>query len=249
MKQRKEEWLDEEFNKDYHNKQFIEPYRSTVLFCDWLDKYGKLNTHKTSSILDIGTGKGANLLYLSGRYPNLNFTGIDINEELIAEGKKELKNHNITNCELEIADIYTLHQSKYVNKFEGIISFQTLFWLPEFQTPLKRFVQLNPDWIALTSLFYNGKVNCKIEVEQFMKGLDKSPVKSFYNVYSLDLIQSFFQKFGYTGFHYIPFEIDIDLKKPENKLMGTYTEKLSNGKRIQISGPVLMNWYFVLATK
>ena len=31
--------------------------------------------------------------------------------------------------------------------------------------------------------------------------------------------------------------------------MQTYTETLQNGKRLQISGPLLMNWYFIYAEK
>ena len=49
---------------------------------------------------------------------------------------------------------------------------------------------------------------------------------------------------GFNNIKYKPFEIDIDLAKPVNR-MGTYTEKLENGHRIQISGPLLMPWYFV----
>jgi hypothetical protein len=54
---------------------------------------------------------------------------------------------------------------------------------------------------------------------------------------------------GYTVFKYCPFEMDIDLPKPEHTLMGTYTKTLPNGKRLQISGPLLMNWYFIYAAK
>ena len=45
-------------------------------------------------------------------------------------------------------------------------------------------------------------------------------------------------------------EIDIDIKKPKDKnLMGTYTVKTVENKRLQISGPLLMNWYFIKIVK
>jgi hypothetical protein len=54
---------------------------------------------------------------------------------------------------------------------------------------------------------------------------------------------------GYEDFVFQPFNIDIDLPKPAHDGMGTYTEQLENGQRIQISGPVFMSWYFILARK
>ncbi len=41
------------------------------------------------------------------------------------------------------------------------------------------------------------------------------------------------------------FEIDIDIPKPPIDHMGTYTMTVDNGKRIQISGPILMLWKIV----
>jgi hypothetical protein len=64
----------------------------------------------------------------------------------------------------------------------------------------------------------------------------------------LGYTQKFFREKGFSKFEYIPFEIDIDLPKPVGTgFDGTYTETLKNGERIQISGPILMSWYFVLA--
>ena len=41
------------------------------------------------------------------------------------------------------------------------------------------------------------------------------------------------------------FDIGVDIEKPPVDFMGTYTEKLENGKRIQISGAVLMSWKII----
>lgn len=62
--QRKNEWINI-FNKDYFDRRFAEPYRSTIFFCDWLEKIGLLNSENPIKILDIGTGKGANIYYMA----------------------------------------------------------------------------------------------------------------------------------------------------------------------------------------
>ena len=41
------------------------------------------------------------------------------------------------------------------------------------------------------------------------------------------------------------FNIGIDIIKSDRDYMGTYTEKLENGKRLQISGAVVMFWKII----
>lgn len=51
---------------------------------------------------------------------------------------------------------------------------------------------------------------------------------------------------GYPDFEYIPYDIDIDLPKPESRDIGTYTVKTTDGHRIQISrGLMGMGGYHV----
>ncbi len=55
--------------------------------------------------------------------------------------------------------------SKYIDAFDGIISLQTLSWLPDYRIPLENLCALNPKWIALTSLFYEGKITYYIRLD------------------------------------------------------------------------------------
>lgn len=246
--QRTEEWL-KNYNKDYFDRQFETPYRSTVAFCNWLEETGTLKKDSALSILDVGTGKGANLYYMSMRFPHLKMLGVDLNKEFVDEGNQILKSKNVdTKCGLAVADLYNFEKSLF-NKFDGIVSYQTLSWLPDFREPLKSMASLNSGWIALSSLFFDGNVNCKIDLEEYNSGIDHEPKQTFYNVYSLPLVEKFLGDLGFKKFLFKPFEIDIDIIKPDHKIMGTYTETLNNGKKLQLSGPLLMNWYFILAIR
>ena len=249
MKQRLDEWI-KNYNDDYFNRQFKTPYQSTIKFCDWLEKLGVLTKQSNCNIMDIGTGKGANLYYMNERFPNCQYLGLDINNDFIQEGNAFFEKENICSCRLEYGDLYNLDKIKYSNKFEGIVSYQTLSWLPEYEKSLNEMIKLNPNWISLTSLFYDGLVDCKIEIQEFKNANEKNSNKTaFYNIYSLPRIESFFFENGYKLFKYCPFEIDIDLQEPEHSHMQTYTKKLIDGKRLQISGPLLMNWFFIYAEK
>ena len=247
MKQRLDEWT-KNYNDEYFNRQFKAPYRSTVKFCEWLEQLGVLSNKTRGNIMDIG--KGANLYYMQQRFPNYNFLGLDINKDFVKEGITFFEKEKISNCKLEYGDLYHLDLKKYINGFDGIISYQTLSWLPEYENAIIEMIKLNPSWISLTSLFYDGWIDCRIEVQEFSSPQEKdNSKKSFYNIYSLPRIEKFLSENGYKIFKYIPFEIDIDLPKPTYKKMQTYTQKLFDGTRLQISGPILMSWYFIYAAR
>jgi ubiquinone/menaquinone biosynthesis C-methylase UbiE len=244
MKQRTTEWI-EKVDLLYHELEFEEPYRSTVAFCDWLEEIGYIRKDSQLRIIDLGSGQGGNIFYMGKRYPQSKFIGVDINPDLVMSGNKFFQDHGIENCRLESGDIYKL--AKYVSEFDGIVTFQTLSWLPEFKEPITAMSKLQAKWIALTSLFYDGPISCTIEVQDYDATLQVCK-ESFYNVYSLPVIQKFLSERGYSNFQSTPFEIDIDLPKPIHKGRGTYTEKLQNGHRLSISGPLLMPWYFITAS-
>lgn len=251
MKQRLTEWLEpvKKGDIDYYERQFQKTYRSTVKFCDWLESLGLLDKNKKCTVVDIGAGLGGNIYYMAKRYPKSFFTGIDVNPLLVRMGNKLFKKLNLKNCKLVKGDLYNLG-SEHKGKYEGVVSYQTLSWLPDYKLPVKKMAELKANYVAITSLFYDGDINCKISVQDYTLPIGNKPYReAFYNTYSLKLVKELFRKCGYPRFDYIPFEIDIDLSKPKTKGMGTYTETLKNGKRLQISGPLLMNWYFILARK
>jgi hypothetical protein len=230
---------------NYHEKQFQQPYRSTVLFCDWLVSLNLLNKDIRSEIGDICAGKGANIFYMAKRFVNSNFTGIEINPEFVKQGNAYFAAQRQKRCRLLEDDLYRLNEM-HIGRYEGIVSYQSLKCLPDYKTPIEKMIALNPKWIAITSLFFEGNYNARISVQHISQPQDDG---YFYNVYSIPAIKKLFEMHGYSNFLYIPFEIDIDIPKPDTTDMKTYTERLLNGKRIQISGPLLMNWYFIAAKK
>ena len=72
-------------------------------------------------------------------------------------------------------------------------------------------------------------------------------------MYSLKELNRLAVQNGYEIVRADRYNIEIDIPKPTNMdLMGTFTEKVEGSlgnRRLQISGPLLMNWYFVLIKK
>jgi len=83
--------------------------------------------------------------------------------------------------------------------------------------------------------FFEGNISATIELKDHpipVAGSDHSI--SYCNVYALK------QRFK-------RFDIDIDLPKGSHGGLGTYTELLADGRRLHISGPIMLSWYFILA--
>lgn len=239
-----------QYEKEYHMKQMSQPYRSTEVFINWLEELHFLNHTEQQNVCDMACGGGANTVYLGNRFENIQFTGIDINREFIDWGNECIRqNSQFDNCRLYEGDWYHLDPA-WKSKFDGIISFQTLSWLPEYKEPLRYLADLKPAWIAVSSLFYEGDMEYFIKVRDYYRSKEcEGDFDYYYNIYSIMRVRQYLSELGYRNFRYIPFQIDIDLPKPDNLDLGTYTVKQEDGKRIQISGGMMMPWYFIAACR
>jgi SAM-dependent methyltransferase len=234
------------YDPQYHDRQFMEPYQSTISFCDWLIRLGAISG-KYAKICDVGCGKGANLYYMSKKFPDCVFIGIDIDEQLIREGNDFLKLSNVNNCQLKAGDLYKVGSYFGSKEFDGVISLQTLSWLDGYKDAIDSIASLTPKWIALTSLFYDGPIEAKTIITQYDD--EKIDNSFFYNTYSLPIVRQYLYEHGYKKFECKRFEIPIDIPQNSERKMGTYTELTTDGRRLQISGPLLMSWYFIYAVK
>ena len=196
----------------------------------------------------MACGTGSNTVYLAQKYPNVNFVGIDFNSKNLDIGLNKIEELKIDNCELRHGNWYQPENAD-IGAFDGIISFQTLSWLPGYKREIECLAKLNPNWIAISSLFFEGEIDFDIKISEYDRK-DKDGIRqSYYNIYSIPRVREEFSKHGYDKFKYIKFDIDIDIPQMHPNHMGTYTQKMENGERLQISGPLLMPWYFIIACK
>ena len=190
---------------------------------------------------------GAATFFLANEFLDTEFIGIDYSDELVDKAKETLKTFEVKNLMFDQGDWFNPNSKWGV--VDGVISLQTLSWLPEMEQPMTQiFKVVNPNWIGLSSLFHEGDISCRIEVFEHVRGR-----KTFYNVYSIKELSRLAFEYGCEVQQFNRFEIGIDVPKSSNgDLMSTFTEKVQRGmeyERLQISGPLLMNWYFVLLTK
>jgi ubiquinone/menaquinone biosynthesis C-methylase UbiE len=214
--------LDEWKNLDedaylHHKIQWDTPKRSTIAFESFVNNH----LAKSNNVIDMGAGAGASTASLANKYKNAHFTAFDYSSELTQIGSNIAREKGVENLSFKQGDWFNLEET---NEYDSCISLQTLSWLPDYQQALEAiFRKIKPRWLAMTSLFYEGDITCRIEVEEHTKNR-----KCFYNVYSIPAISRLCNAEGYSLVKASPFEIDIDIEKPNNlDIMGTYTRTLA----------------------
>ena len=237
------------YDSQYHDRQFGVPYQSTISFCDWLVALGAIGK-EGSRICDLGCGKGANLYYMARRFPHCEFVGMDIDERIVHDGRNVFSRESVGNCQLLVGDLHAAGSHFKKGEFDGIISLQTLSWLDGYRKAIDAMASLSPKWIAVTSLFFDGPIQASTVVTEFdLSNRGNARRELFYNTYSLPLVRQHLFDRGYKQVNHIRFEIPIELPRTTDQKMQTYTETTTDGRRLQISGPLLMNWYFVYAAQ
>ena len=226
---------------DYAKKQLIDTKESTKSFCSFVKE--NIEDLDDNKLLDLGCGAGGATLYLAEHLgKSIDVLGIDNDPILItlaktnAKGRVAFKVGEISDLNLDAA-------------FDGVFFIHTLMCLPNFQEPiLEILLKVRPKWLAISSLFYPGEISASTVIRENTKNRSV-----FYNTYSIPEVNRFVSDYGYSVTKVKKFEMPFDLPNLATAdELGTYTVLISNSEkaeRLQISGPVLMNWYFILIEK
>ena len=227
---------DKEFNiksmrKYLDNKQELDKFLEEII--------SPTITNKKLKIFDSCCGIGHISYLLSNISPESTFFGIDQSEYLIDVAKEISKNKK--NLSFIVGDVSDF-SNKLHKEFDISINWKTLSWLPYYDQMIKDLVSMTKKYIFISSLFYDGDIDFEIKVREFKKESGKERFNSFYNVYSLPRFKEFVFGLGIKNIEVYNFDINIDIPKPPIDQMGTYTIRLENSKKLQISGAVVMCW-------
>ncbi len=230
---------DKEFNiskmYDYVNdKQEIDKFLEKLI--------SPFIVEKKFKILDACCGIGHISNLLSEISPQSIFFGIDQSDYLIEEARKLSKNKN--NLSFEIGDLHDF-SNEHQKEFDISIIWKTISWLPYYEQIIEKMMTLTKNHIFISSLFYDGDIDFEIKVREFKKESGKNQFNNDYNVYSLPRFKKFIYDAGAKNIEVYDFDMNKDIPKPPIDEMGTYTEKLENNKRIQISGAIVMSWKII----
>lgn len=223
----------------YHINQWSKAKESTRAFLEFIS----FKLRKTGNFLDLGSGGGAATYFLSQFSSESSWTGIDLDANLVEIANRFTQEKGVQNLNFTVGDARNFRSSEH---YDGVVSLQTLSWLDDFRPTFANvFKNLEPDWFAVSSLFYEGEISAYTTIFEH----ENDRVVN-YNTYSIPEVERFAKEMGYEMRKVQYFDFPFDLPKPSNKnIMGTYTLKIpESGKpvRLQVSGPILMNWYMLL---
>lgn len=237
------EWLfGDEKELRYHLSQYDSPKAYTLEIADLANRLGLFKSG--NRYIDAACGCGAVTAYLKKTFPTSQFIGIDLNQQYIKIASEAcVLNRYICGDLLNISNYQC-------GDLKGIICLQTISWLKEYEFAMEAFYKTSADWILVTSLFYEGPVDAEIVVTDWSKSVSGVPGRrSNYNIYSLDRFIKHANKNNYDVKECERFEIPFDLDPPSDGGMATFTTRDERGRRLQMSGPLLMPWYTVVLKK
>lgn len=243
MENRKRQHYDGEKDKE----SIISSFKKCITQKREMDKFLEEIIHpyiskKRKTILDACCGLGHISFFLSQISPESKFLALDQTPYLINEAKK--MNLNQKSIEFAIQDMYNIDK-KYYKKFDITINWRTLSWLPYYDEMMKQLIKVTKEHIFVSSLFYDGDIDFITKVREFKTETGKEHFNDYYNVYSLSQFKKFVYNLGAKNIQVYDFDIGIDLPKPPIDKMIGYTEKLESGKRIEISGAVVLYWKII----
>jgi SAM-dependent methyltransferase len=220
----------------YHELQWESPKISTLKFIEFISE----KVDEGCTVLDLGTGAGAALNFIAGRFPSAKFVGVDREINLIEFARRR---NRLENCSYLVGDITSV--SNICDSVEGIISLQTLSWLSGYEEALSNAINVfSPAWIAVSSLFYDGEIESLSQITEFNSGRTSS-----YNTYSIPKLDRWLRSVGWQVTSKLVFNLNQEIDKPrDSDTMSTYSVRSTQGEEFQISGPLLMNWYYLMLT-
>jgi ubiquinone/menaquinone biosynthesis C-methylase UbiE len=191
-----------------------------------------------AEIADIACGGGGSTYHLAQLYPGARYTLIDYNEDAIAMAREALQG---IDARCATGDIYDLKLDS--NAFDLVICWQTLSWIDEPARALAELVRIcKPGGRVYASSLYNLQhdVDMYSKVEDHTRRSSEQGLRYSYNTYSLSSVRRWIGD-AVSSLQIHAFEIPVDLTA-SGRGLGTYTERLVDGRRLQLSAGMLLNW-------
>jgi tRNA (guanine-N7-)-methyltransferase len=98
MRLRKKPWITEAI-KEYH--EFVLTSAGSELSGHWAEQFGR----QAPLHVELGTGKGRFICELAERHPEINFIGIEAQQDVLFYAAKKVRERNLTNVRLLVFDI------------------------------------------------------------------------------------------------------------------------------------------------
>ncbi len=235
---------------NYFLKQLSYPYESTIKLNNFYKKY--FANFKKKIILDLGCGIGEFFFYLKEYnkkfFYNNNFYGVDVDKKNISLANKIKKKKQLKNVFFLRKNFFDKINLK--KKIDICFCLQTILCFEDYRPFFKIFSSIKPKYIVISSLFSSENLDCiaKINIKKNKFYNSRNEKTFFYSTFSLSNFISYSKKKGYLLLDQKKFRITKSLKSVNPNQLGTYTVRYKK-ENLQLSGPLVLNWYFLIFKK
>jgi ubiquinone/menaquinone biosynthesis C-methylase UbiE len=224
----------------WHTDQYAEPNRSTMHLREFVTRV-LAGEDPPTEVLDAGCGAGAKMLHLADLFPSAHWTGVDLGEDALKIGRECLDPKRFR---LLQSDLMSLEERLGSKRFDICFSIMVLSWIEDYERAVEQMLAVTRKWLFVLNLFAESELDAFIRMRGRLAGPHQG-LSAFYNIYSLPRFRKYCMQLGATEVIAEPFNIDIDIPRPTHGGMGTWTERMADGRRLQLSGPLLMPWWHV----
>jgi ubiquinone/menaquinone biosynthesis C-methylase UbiE len=195
-----------------------------------------------STLLDLCCGYGRLIYFLSDEFPSLKIHGIDYLESLITKGRLQFqKNPKIT---FEVSNAFDISKS-HSKEFDVTVIHKTLSWLPYYETIVLEAMRVSKNKIYITSLFWDGDIDFITKIFK-NASINSQNNFSYINTYSLPKFKRFCLDSGAREVNFQNMHIDVDLPNNKNSdQLQTFTVPTLEGNRLELTGPIQLNWKLI----
>lgn len=188
-------------------------------------------------IADLACGYGTVSYHLDKMYPDAEFFLADYNDQALEKARQQNPGKNF---HFSGDSLYSL--SFEDNFFDLVVCWQTLSFIDQPEAALKEMIRVTRPggWLYLSSMF-----NKDFDVDLYTKAYDyttnagQQGIGFSYNTYSQLSVDKWIRHLV-THYEIVDFNPGIDFTY-NGRGVGTFTIP-SDGKRLQISANMLMNW-------
>jgi SAM-dependent methyltransferase len=196
-------------------------------------------------IADIACGAGVTAYHLSQQLPDAEFVLVEKNPNAIALAREVMAGRRALTL---AGDIYDLDLAD--DSFDAVICWQTLSWLDDARAAMRELVRITrPEGVIFASSLFNLDFDVDIcsRVIDRTRSSGQAGSSYDYRTYSRVAVEEWLSGLN-CSFRIDPFSIGIDLTSPGRGL-GTFTSRLADGTRLQISAGVLLSWGILQVVK
>lgn len=233
----------------YFADRSLTPYRSTVRMDEFVGSrdFFRSDGTEVATVLDLGCGTGSETAWLARNHPECRFIGVDLQETFVDEARS--RHGALENVTFAVGDLYVPDALATLGPFSSVWLSQVLSFLPWWEEPMAAICSLDATRIGMSVLAWEGPFHSQVN---HLLGPPSNPdTDNFmhYNVYSIPLIADFMAAHGYGIFDFKPFEIDLELPRPQQACLGSYTRDTIDGDRLTFSAWQYLPWHFLYFSK